>query len=227
VGLNRVNWDLRYDAPPAFRHSFEINANPGQTPPSPEGALALPGTYTVRLTVDGKTYTQSVTVHNDPRVTVPLADLRAQHDLVMKVQADLRSTWEGYQQASALRDAVRSAAGSSATAEVDAFEASLDSIAGNPRGQGGFRRGGREAAPNFVGLNGEFVGLLDAQDNADMAPTPAMLAAYHSACSDLQSTLARWRNAVTSSLNTVNAALSRSGRSPVAAPKTALSAPTC
>ena len=45
LGMHRVNWDLRYDAPPAFTHSFEINANPGLTPASPEGGLAAPGTY--------------------------------------------------------------------------------------------------------------------------------------------------------------------------------------
>jgi hypothetical protein len=26
AGMNRTNWDFRYDAPPAFTHSFEINA---------------------------------------------------------------------------------------------------------------------------------------------------------------------------------------------------------
>jgi len=32
AGTNRVNWDLRADDPPAFSHSYEINANPGLTP---------------------------------------------------------------------------------------------------------------------------------------------------------------------------------------------------
>ena len=45
---------------PRSRHSFEINANPGLTPPSPEGPLALPGVYTLKLTVDGRSYTQTV-----------------------------------------------------------------------------------------------------------------------------------------------------------------------
>ena len=208
AGLNRVNWDLRYDAPPAFRHSFEINANPEQTPASPEGPLALPGTYTLRLNVDGKTYTQTLTVHNDPRVTTSLADLRAQHALLMKLDAAMRTTWEGYQQANALREAVGRTSGS----DVNAFEAALDSIAGNPRAQGGFRRP-REAAANFVGLNAEFVGQLNAQDNGDMAPTPAMLAAYATACHDLNATLTRWKALMS--------------RSPVATPKTALAAPPC
>ena len=67
TGTNRINWDIRYDAPPAFSHSYEINANEGETPASPEGPLALPGTYTLKLTVDGKSYSQTVTVKNDPR----------------------------------------------------------------------------------------------------------------------------------------------------------------
>src|SRR5665213_1348179 len=56
VGTNRTNWDFRYDAPPAFTHSYEINANPGLTPASPEGPFAMPGVYTLKLTVDGKSY---------------------------------------------------------------------------------------------------------------------------------------------------------------------------
>jgi hypothetical protein len=230
AGLNRVNWDLRYDDPPAFRHSYEINANPGLTPASPQGALALPGTYTVRLTVGGTRYEQSVTVHNDPRATAALADLRAQHALTMKLQSGLRATWDGYEQVGALRDAVKSAAGASpsgdASAAVDAFVARLDSIGGNPRGGGGFRRG-REAAPNFVGVSGELVNQLEAQDNADMAPTPAMLAAYKNACTDLESVAARWKTATTTDLSTVNAALTRTGRPSVPAPKSTLPMSGC
>ncbi|MEA3244901.1 MAG: hypothetical protein U9Q74_01965, partial [Gemmatimonadota bacterium] len=43
AGLNRMAWDFRYDSPPAFTHSFEINANPGETPAAPQGAFAGAG----------------------------------------------------------------------------------------------------------------------------------------------------------------------------------------
>ena len=79
IGTNRINWDLRYDDPPAFSHSMDpyytLNAVPGETVYHPEGPLALPGVYTVKLTVDGKSYTQTVTVRNDPRSPATLADL--------------------------------------------------------------------------------------------------------------------------------------------------------
>ena len=80
-GTNRVNWNLRYDSPPAFSHTWEINANPGETPASPEGPLVPPGVYTVKLTVDGKSYTQTVKVVNDPRSPASSNDIRAQYAL--------------------------------------------------------------------------------------------------------------------------------------------------
>jgi len=230
VGTNRVNWDLRYDAPPAFSHSYEINANPGLTPPSPEGPLAPPGQYTVKLTVDGKTYTQTLTVHNDPRSSATPADLRAQQALMLKLAQGLRTSWDGYQQVAALRNAVKAAAPSSApsevTAAVSAFDAALDSVAGNSEGRG-FRRGRGAAAPTFVGVNGAFVNQLNAQDNGDMAPTPGMLAGYTSTCVDLKSVITAWKNVMTRDLTALNAVLARNGIRQVAAPTASIAPPAC
>lgn len=95
VGGNRTHWDLRSDAPPAFRHSFEINANPGLTPPSPEGVLALPGIYTVRLTVDGRSWSRRAVVTPDPRSPASIAALRAQHALMANIAEAIRVTYAG------------------------------------------------------------------------------------------------------------------------------------
>jgi hypothetical protein len=43
--------------------------------------FVTPGTYQVRLTVNGQTYRQAVTVRMDPRVTTSAADLDAQFRL--------------------------------------------------------------------------------------------------------------------------------------------------
>ena len=86
---------MRYDNPPAFSHSYAIAANPGATPPSPEGPLAMPGTYTLKLTVSGKTYTQTVSLKNDPRSPATAADLAAEHDLQVKLYDGSREAWDG------------------------------------------------------------------------------------------------------------------------------------
>ncbi|HYJ91119.1 MAG TPA: hypothetical protein VEV84_07415, partial [Pyrinomonadaceae bacterium] len=88
VGTNRTNWDLRYDDPPGFNPDInnQMNSSPDSVTPGPHGPLVLPGVYTMKLTVDGVTYTQNVAVHNDPRVgetNVTIGDLRAQNRLAL------------------------------------------------------------------------------------------------------------------------------------------------
>jgi hypothetical protein len=51
------------------------------------GPVALPGAYTVRLTVDGKILSQPVVVKKNPLLTdVTLADLREQFDLAIAIR---------------------------------------------------------------------------------------------------------------------------------------------
>jgi uncharacterized NAD(P)/FAD-binding protein YdhS len=53
---------------------------------STSGPLALAGEYQVRLTVDGKTLTQPLTVRKHPLRTASDADLKAQFDLAMQIR---------------------------------------------------------------------------------------------------------------------------------------------
>jgi hypothetical protein len=63
AGMNRFVWNLRY---PDVKHIEDIIVDYGTV----SGMQVLPGTYTVRLTAEGKSYTQPFTVVNDPRTTV-------------------------------------------------------------------------------------------------------------------------------------------------------------
>lgn len=224
VGTNRVNWDLRYDAPPAFSHGFEINANPGLTPASPEGALAPPGVYKIRLTVSGTVETQTVTVRNDPRSPVAVTAVLAQHTLLMRISEGLRTSWSGDEEATTLRKAIASSAGTNAPTEVSAavttFNARVDSVAGVGTGRGG-RAGGAAPNPTFRAINSGLVGQLNAQDNGDMAPTPPMLAAFAKSCKDLQNAQAVWKRLITTELSALNAVLTRNGKQAVSAPAVA------
>jgi len=231
VGENRTNWDLRYDAPPAFTHTFEINANPGLTPASPEGPVALPGTYTVTLNVDGRAYSRSVTVRPDPRTRTTTAGLVAQHALLMNLMDGLRSAWQGYQQVAALRGGIGDSATAGSAAELVSagtlFGARLDSIGGLDLQRGGRGRPGITPPPTFRGVSNALVSQLNAQDNADMAPTPAMLAAYHQTCGELQAVAERWRQVVSRDLGEFNAVRKRNGMRELVAPKEAVTVPRC
>jgi photosystem II stability/assembly factor-like uncharacterized protein len=85
-GHNRFVWNLRGPRPRALEYEYSIAAVPGaDTPELPQGLFALPGTYQVRLTADGKTLTQPLKVAMDPRVKTPAADLTAQHEMYAAV----------------------------------------------------------------------------------------------------------------------------------------------
>ncbi len=79
VGHNRFVWNLRLPRPKAPDYDFSIAAVPGvDTPVLPQGLIAPPGRYEVRLTVDGRTVSQPLDVVMDPRVSVAPAALEAQ-----------------------------------------------------------------------------------------------------------------------------------------------------
>jgi hypothetical protein len=83
AGMHRFVWDMTYPPPAGASLRFPISAIYMNTPRVPTGPWVLPGRYTVRMTVDGRTYTQPLTVKMDPRVTTPAAALQEQFDLSM------------------------------------------------------------------------------------------------------------------------------------------------
>ncbi|MFI5231422.1 MAG: hypothetical protein ACHQSE_02800 [Gemmatimonadales bacterium] len=223
AGLNRANWDLRLDPPPAFTHSFEINANPALTPPTPEGIVAPAGRYTIRLTADGKTLEQQVMVTGDPRAPATAAAIRAQYALLRQFNSAAKTAYDGYQQVEVVRKALTSATpadSSAASKALRAFRARVDSVGGNAG------IGGRRPPPNFYALNATFIGQLTAQDNGDHAPTEAAFAAYTSECRDLKSTIARWAVINTTELAALNAVLAQGGK-PALSAAGGLRAPDC
>jgi len=227
VGLNRANWDLRLDAPLAFTHSFEINANPGLTPTTPEGILAPPGTYTVKLTVNGRSYTQPVTVLHNPGSPATVADVRAQYSLLRKYNDGTRTAWNGYQQVETMRSTLKARLPGDSTSEaakaIAVFRAKVDTVGGNSGGGGG---GARRPPPNFYGMNASLALELTAQDNADQAPTAAMLAGYTARCRDLRTTVERWAAINGKDLADLNAVLRKNGIEAVPA-AAGVTAPVC
>ena len=238
IGLNRTNWDVRYDAPPAFTHSFEINANPGLTPPSPEGALAPPGLYTFKLTVDGKSYSQTARVTNDPRSSASAADVNAQGALLRKILDDIHVAFDGAQQVTAIRTTLSAMPAADSTSPaaktVIEFRSKLNAFGGNAGGRGlgggggggGGGRGGVAAAPTFASVHARFVSQLDTHDKGDVAPTAAMLQNFASSCRDLTALVTSWNALNAKDVATVNAALTGSGGKPLTINK-ALIAPRC
>jgi photosystem II stability/assembly factor-like uncharacterized protein len=79
AGLNLFAWNLRYPDASVFDNMILWAGGPS-------GPVVLPGTYSVRMNVNGQHYTQPLVVVRDPRVTASDADLREQFDLLMRIR---------------------------------------------------------------------------------------------------------------------------------------------
>ena len=84
AGMQRFVWDLLYPEPPADNYDLPISAVYRDTPWTPQGRAVMPGVYNVSLTVNGKKFTQKLTVRMDPRVKTSAAGLKQQFDLSLQ-----------------------------------------------------------------------------------------------------------------------------------------------
>lgn len=92
AGLHRVVWDLRFAPPTGLRPAGREEAG------SPAaGVFVLPGTYQVRLTVNGRPLRQAVVVRMDPRVRTSIADLTTQYTLARAIDVSLAQVTEARQ----------------------------------------------------------------------------------------------------------------------------------
>ncbi|MEA2515661.1 MAG: hypothetical protein QOJ59_5150 [Thermomicrobiales bacterium] len=87
-GVNRFVWNLRY---PGARKATGEDL---QTWDRTDGPLVVPGTYQVRLTVDGETQTREFEVQPDPRIETSAEDLVAQRDMMLQIRDSLSRTNE-------------------------------------------------------------------------------------------------------------------------------------
>ncbi len=213
VGLNRVNWNLQYDDPPALRHDLEnqMNMVEGSTTPGPHGPQVIPGVYTLKLNVEGKVFTRDVTVVNDPRVGESPAlmnALRTQNELTLLSVQGMEHSFEGHEEVNAVQDQLATLMKGNLPADVaeqaKTLAASLTKIGGAmPAGGRGGGGGGRRAASNpnalqsFFELNNAFNTMVSMmQVGLDMTPTPAQITTWQKDCTDLNRTTTAWEDAL-------------------------------
>lgn len=107
AGLNRVTWDLRHEPPrlvelrttppenlhiwedPRFRNAETRPITHKGIEQAQLGPIAAPGLYTVRLTVDGQTYQQSLEILRPPDSHGSDADLQSSVRLQLRLRDDI------------------------------------------------------------------------------------------------------------------------------------------
>jgi hypothetical protein len=201
-GMHRWIWDLRYTTPTATRYEYPISAVPHETPRVPQGPLALPGSYTVRLTADGKTMTAPLTVKMDPRVKATRADLVALSAAESKLAAMISGSAEAALEAHSLREQIEKLskdAPGSLKASLDGSDKQLaELLSGKPKAPGS------DEVPGLDDVSGESLELYAQVGQADAAPTAAQLKAAGHTSEEVEEALKGWKRWKDASLPALN-----------------------
>ncbi len=222
AGMHRFAWDLHYDPIPAEDiaddgDSDATGAVPHRTYPTVNAPWAPPGSYTVRLTVDGTRYTQPLTLKLDPRVRTSAVALAQVATVSREMWAGSIGAYSAHRTARALSAALAGMSG----ADVATYKAQVDSIAPEtPRGRARFRRRGPQAAtPTLTAASQAMMAAAMAMQTADVAPTAAQLAACASAREQMSLAISKWNAVRTTGLAALNASRRAAGQSPITIPE--------
>jgi len=121
AGLNRIKWDMRYESPrvvalrtvapdnpriwqePRFRDADARPITHWGSKPAEVGPIAAPGVYSVRLKVDGRPFTQPLTLVSDPRVPATDADLQLSVKTLLRIRDNISHASDSINQIEWLR----------------------------------------------------------------------------------------------------------------------------
>jgi photosystem II stability/assembly factor-like uncharacterized protein len=209
VGMHRFVWDQHYTAPDSTRHEYPIAAIPHNTPRYPLGPTALPGNFTVRLAVDGKTSTASLTVKMDPRVKTPAAGLEKKFQAETRMAAVMTDSTQALLQGRSIQaqlEKLSAEAGASIKDALEASEKKLTALLGAPAGF----LAPPSADITLSRVNGEASTLYQQVWQVDAEPTASQMQALTQTEHNGTDVLKRWNDFKAADLPALNRLLRES-----------------
>ena len=160
-----------------------------------------PGTYTVRLTANGETLTQPITIKMDPRVKIT-PEVQQIFTLTTQMEDNARNAAAAYKEARDLAAKVKARTQSAAN---DALLKQIEEIApaevpgaagggrgGRGGGGGGFGAPEPATPPNLANLAGQMIAAVMAMQSSEMPPTAAQLQACSRQTAAYTTVMAKW-----------------------------------
>lgn len=167
-GFNRVSWNLQYPRAETFPGMVTWNGT-GTAP------VAVPGSYTARLVVDGGAASRPFVVLPNPRSSATAEDYRAQFDFVVQVRDKLTEVHRSIRRLRSVRkdvQALQAKLGDEDAELAEAAEALLGTLSGAEKALYQTQNQSAQDPLNFpIRLNDKYAGLLGYAGRGDFAPT--------------------------------------------------------
>jgi photosystem II stability/assembly factor-like uncharacterized protein len=208
-GMHRFVWALHYPAPASSRHDYPISAVPHDTPRLPLGPTALPGNYTVRLTVDGKTSTAPLTVKMDPRVKTPTAGLQKKFQAETRMASVMTESAQALLQGGSIRTQLEKLNAQENSQTKDALESLQKKLTALVGAAGGFFAPPSQEV-TLGRVNGQASTLYIQVWQVDAEPTSSQVEAIAATEHDSADVMKRWTEFKDSDLPALNRLLRES-----------------
>jgi photosystem II stability/assembly factor-like uncharacterized protein len=184
-GMHRYTWDMHHTPLSVGGGrggaSYPIAAIFQNTAPSITSIWAAPGRYSVRLTANGKSYAQPLTLKMDPRVKTGAVGLQQLSTLSKQLYDDTLKAQKAIGELTELRAKL-----------TGDLQKKASDLLGNAAGGGRGGRGAISAGPETLSsMPGSLTTLMRQLEAADVAPTTQLTAAIAERRSQLSRLLAR------------------------------------
>jgi photosystem II stability/assembly factor-like uncharacterized protein len=210
-GMHRFVWNLAWGNPGA-KGADQSSEDEYRTP---RGPRAVPGTYQVRLTIDGKTLSQPLKIVMDPRSPATARDLDQQLQLGRQIFTEAISSRQALSEIRSVQKQL-----SDLEPKVGRDHADLKSAVSQLETE--IRKilaGSEDPASNAVGLENASAGLASALavvESGDRAVPAQAIALYHESSEALKLRIADWNHVKTNWLPQLNQHLRERNMTPIA-----------
>jgi photosystem II stability/assembly factor-like uncharacterized protein len=219
AGMHRFEWDLRYAGPGGGGNPMARLFGAGGGPWAP------PGSYSVRLTVNGHRYSQPLTLKKDPRVKTPLADFEKQFDLALRILQTAAQVSSAYGEAERLEAHLKSLSSKAnlpadLSEKIKGLERLTEEVMGVAPAPNLESAGVEPPAPAEASLRHWRAALGEVEravESADAAPTRDALTAYAMSRQGAEKALGRWKQILARALPELNERLRGAGLAPISA----------
>jgi photosystem II stability/assembly factor-like uncharacterized protein len=210
AGVQRFAWDLQSQPVVSFQGMVLWGA-------TQNGPIVLPGTYQARLTVDGKTQTQSFTVKKHPYHSATDADLQAQYDLATEIRDKVNEANNAIIQIrrikQALADRVSKTTNADAKAIAEELQKELTAVEVDVYQ---VRNQSNQDPLNFpIKTNNRLASLLRVVLAGDGRPTSNTIPIFNDLKTELKGETDRLEKTLTTLLPRFNQAAQRAGLEPI------------
>jgi photosystem II stability/assembly factor-like uncharacterized protein len=211
AGMQRFVWDLHYPPPEGVTRDYPISAIYLDTPSMPMGPVVLPDVFTVKLTVNGKTYTQPLIVKIDPRVKTPSEGLTKMFEISMQSYEGMRQVHATLLEVRALRAQLKTLLERIGQGElveaITLLDKKIASIELSDNQNNNSFVAGKEKG--LTDLQKDLSLLMELVESSDTTPTTQVLAASEKLQRTLAELLVRWNEVKNKDLKVLDEQLHR------------------